>query len=346
MSKFRMNNCFSCLHIVLYIICINNYSFTQSKKEQIQILSNRLDSLKTVQSSENLGYNKRKTELESSIANSDKKTTELLKTLSTKKESLQNQISENKKLDQDILALKLELKTIQDSIQKILDEQPIKLLESSLINVSNEELIRLMNVRDEDLGEAFVNPQNPEIKPAYEIIGKQLFMLKGKVYCIVVMGVTNPNTLHVYSGTNYLACFEVGNDNWKLLYPSKNTEFIPAVGFGYPASLDKFIIIGERRIAVILEGGYAGMGTDMGNRVIYGFDHENKFHLIFEGVVFKNDHANRGTNMFRNIDDEYDIEFKKSTSSKYFDLIETKKSHGKKVKTTILNFNENLMKYE
>ncbi len=336
------------MRLVLLFVFIGFSLFgnAQTKKEQIQILNTRLDSLKTIQSNEKQGFEKRKNELESSITLSHQKTAELLKTFSNKKENLQNQIQENQKLDQDILSLKLLFKSIEDSIQKILDEQPIKLLESSLINKSDEELIYLMNVRDEDLGEAFVNSQNPEIKPTYEIIGKQLYKLKGTVFCLVAVGVTNPNTLHVYSGTNYLACFEVSNDKWKLLHPWKNTEFIPAVGFGYPASLDKFIIFGDRRIAVILEGGYAGMGTDMGDRAIYGVDNENKFHIIYEGQIYKNDQANKGSSMFQNIDDEYDIEFKKSTNPDYYDLIETKKSHGKKVKTTILKFNENSMKYE
>ena len=50
--------------------------------------------------------------------------------------------------------------------------------------------------------------------------------------------------------------------------------------------------------------------------------------------------------LFQNIDEEYETKFQKSTNSKYYDLIETKKSHGKKVKTTSLKFNENSMKYE
>jgi len=336
------------LRLVFLIVITSFYFFgnAQSKKEQIQILSTRLDSLKTVQSSENLSYTKRKTELETSISNSDQKTSELLKTLSTKNENLQNLIKENQNLDQEILSLQSELKSIEDSIQAIIDDQPIKLLESSLINISNEELIYLMNVRDEDLGEAFVNSQNPEIKPTYEIIGKQLYKLKGKVFCLVVMGVTNPNHYHVYSGTNYLACFEVINDNWKLLNHSKNTEYNPGAGFGNPAWLDKFVLFGDQKLAIILEGGYTGMGLEMGKRAIYGVDNENKIHLIYDGQTYENDQANKGSSMFQNIDDEYDIKFQKSTNSKYYDLIETKKSHGKKVKTTILKFNENSMKYE
>lgn len=331
------------LLMVLGWVCI-----AQSKKEQIQILSTRLDSLKTVQSSENLRYTKRKTELETSISNSDQKTSELLNNLSTKKENLQNQISENKKLDQAILSLKLELKSIEDSIQKILDEQPIKFLESFLINKSDEELIQLMNIRDEDLGEAFVNLQNPEIKPGYEIIGKQLFMLKGKVYCIVVMGVTNPCTLHFSSGTNYLACFEVIKDIWKLMNQPFNTEFNPSVGFGIPAWVDKFILFGDQKLAVFLEGGYTNQGFELEHRAIYGINDSNQFFLIYDGLKVENDQANIGMNSswFHNIDNEYDIKFQKSTFSKYYDLIETKKSHGKKVKTVIYKFNENTMKYE
>ena len=127
------------MRIVLLVLFLMTFLVlnAQSKKEHIQILSTRLDSLKTVQSQEKLSYEKRKTELESSISNYDQRTSELLNTLSTKKENLKYQITENKRLEQDILALKLELKSIEDSIQKILDEQPIKLLESSLINLSN-----------------------------------------------------------------------------------------------------------------------------------------------------------------------------------------------------------------
>jgi hypothetical protein len=334
------------LVLLFVFIGFSLFGNAQTKKEQIQILSTRLDSLKTVQSIEKQNFENRKKELESSIANSDQKTTELLKTLSTKKENLQNYILENQKLDQDILSLKLELKSIEDSIQAIIDEQPIKLLESSLINISNEELIYLMNVRDEDLGEAFVNPQNPEIKPTYQIIGKQLFKIKGNVYCLVAMGVTNPNTYHASSGTNYIACFEIKDNNWRLEYPAKNTEYIPSVGFGNPAWLEKFIMYGDKSLAIILEGGYTGTGISMGSRAIYGLDDTHKIFLLYNGQSYENDQANKGSNWFQNIEIENNIKLQKSILSKYYDLIETEKSHGKIIKTTILKFNETTMKYE
>lgn len=332
--------------ILVFLYLLPGICFSQSKKEQIQILNARLDSLKRIQSNEKQSFEKRKNEFESSITLSHQKTAELLKELSIKKENLKNQIQENQKLDQEILSLKSEFKSIKDSIQSIIDDQPIKLLDSGLFNISNDELISLMNVTDEDLGDAFVNLQNPEIKPTYEIIGKQPFQIKGKVYCLVAMGVTNPNTYHVSSGTNYIACFEIKDNNWRLEYPSKNTEFTPSVGFGNPAWLDKFVLYGDKSLAVVLEGGYTGTGLSMGSRAIYGLDDTHNIFLLYEGQSYNNDQANQESNWFQNIDIEINIKFQKSIISRYYDLVETEKSHGKIVKTTILKFNETAMKYD
>jgi hypothetical protein len=346
MTDFNSIISFRIALVLGIFMLLNSNAYSQSKKEQIQLLNARLDSLKTIQSNEKQSSEKRKYELESSITLSYQKITELLKTLSNKKENLKNQIQENQKLDQEILSLQSDLKSIEDSIQAIIDDQPIKLLESGLINISNDELISLMNVTAEDLGDAFVNRQNPEIKPTYEIIGKQSFQIKGKVFCMVVMGVTNPNTAHVSSGTNFIACFEIKNNQLKLIHPAFNTEFNPAAGFGIPALFDKFVLFGNHNLAVILKGGWAGMGYIMETRTIFGLNNRNEVFSIYSGYIEENDQMNKGSSMFTNLQDEYEISFQKTTSSKYYDLFETKKSHGKKVKTTTLKFNETTMKYE
>jgi hypothetical protein len=332
--------------ILIGFLIMIGISFSQSKKEQIQILTARLDSLKSIQSNEKETFEKRSNELESSISKNHQKISQLLELHLTNKESLRLEIQEDQRLDQEILSLQSELNSIEDNIQAIIDDQPIKLLESSLFNISNEELIRLMNVSDEDLGESFINFQNPEIKPTYEIIGKQLYQLKGKVCCLVVMGVTNPNTSHASSGTNYIACFEIKDNNWRIEYPAFNTEFNPSSGFGIPAIFDKFVLFGDQNLALILEGGWVGMGYIAEYRAIYGLGINNEIHLIYAGLKEENDQLNRGTNYFQNFQDIYEISFQKSTNSKYYDFIETKKSHGKKVKTSVLKFNEKTMKYE
>jgi hypothetical protein len=319
------------------IFCFQSYTFSQSKKEQIQILSTRLDSLKTVQSSENLSYIKRKTELESSISNFDQRSSELLNTLSTKKENLQNQILENKELEKDILALKLELKSIEDSIQKILDDQPIKLLDFSLINVSDEELIKLFNINVEELK----SDLDYRLVQEYfiDIGGKQVFSLGGKNYCSLMLTITFPSFPFGFPGTTIMGLLVETNGIWNLI---KKTDVFFGGQAGNPSVLEKYGLMGDKILFVKLNNYWMQHGTSNEETKVFALI-ENEFISVYSGLKGQNDQMSTWS---QNIDDEYDIEFKKSTSSKYNDLIETKKSHGKKVKTTILKFNENTMRYE
>ena len=334
------------LIFIFILICSTYEIYAQSKKEQIAFLRGQLEKLQKLQANENDFFNIRKIQIQNSNVEQNLRHSELTNLVLIKKQTLQKQNEENKLLEYEIIRLQKNLNSIKDSIKKSIENGPIKFLDSSLITLTNEEIIRLMNVKDEDLGEAFVNVDSPELKPNYAIIGKQLFQLNGKQYCLAVMGVTNPNSYHASAGTNYLACFEIVNEKWKLLHSPKNTEFVPSVGFGIPAWLDKFVQFGDQKIAVILEGGYTGQGMDFGSRAIYGLDNEKKFHLIYEGIISKNDSANKGTSLFMNIDKNMDVKFVGSSISPFFNLIETEKSHGKIVKTRTLIFNEATMKYE
>lgn len=322
--------------IVIFYTCTFGM-YAQTKKEQIASLSSKLGNLKALQANEHEIFNKWKNQFDGTLSSNEMRISQLIQTEETKKQTLHKQKEENHTLAQHVLALQSTLKTVQDSIKKLKENEPMVLLDSRLITLVNEEIIRLMNVKDEDLGEAFINVEKPELKPSYEIIGKQLFQIKGKTYCMVVMGVTNPNTYHISSGTNYLACFEVNEEKWNVLRAPLNTEFNP-VGWGLSARVDKFVQFGDRNIAVILEGGYLNQGIYISKRAIYGLDNEKEFHLIFEGdVSYGNSNDGFGEN--------FDVKFQKSTNSCCFNLIETK-DDGKKLQTRTLKFNEATMKYE
>ena len=329
-----------------FILFLANLGFTQSKKEQIQLLNARLDSLKSIQSIDKQTYNEIINELELSINSKNKKVSEFSISLAVDKTKLTSNIEQNAQFDKEILSLSSQLKSIKDSLQEIINKQAIKLLDSTFIKKSNIELIQMMNVHDEDLGEEFVNQDSPEIKPIYELIGKQLFELKGELYCMVVLGVSNPNDYHVSSGTNFIACFKIKEDQWTLLNPAMNTSYNPAVGFGNPAWIDKFVLFGDQSLAIILEGGYTGMGHSSGKRTIYGLNNLNQISLIYEGISSEDDQGNEGSSEFRNVDDTFEINFQKISKSNHYDLVEIKKSHGKKVKTRTYKFNENTFKYE
>ena len=332
--------------LATFILFLANLGFAQSKKEQIQLLTARLDSLKSIYTYDKQAYNEIINELELSINLKIKEISEFSISLAIDKTKLTNNIELNKQLDNEILSLRSQLKSFKDSLQEIINKQAIKLLDSRFIKKSNIELIQMMNVHDEDLGEEFVNQNDPEIKPIYEIIGKQLFELKGKKYCLVVVGVINPNDYHVSSGTNFIACFKIKEDQWTLLNPAMNTSYNPAVGFGNPAWIDKFVLFGDQSLAIILEGGYTGMGYSSGYRTIYGLNNLNQISLIYEGISGENDQVNEGSSEFRNVDDTFEINFQKISKANHYDLVEIKKSHGKKVKTRTYKFNENTFKYE
>ena len=332
--------------LATFILFLANLGFAQSKKEQIQLLTARLDSLKSIYTYDKQAYNEIIKELELSINSKNMKVSEFYISLAIDKTKLTSNIEQNEQFDKETLSLSSQLKSIKDSLQEIINKQAIKLLDSTFIKKSNIELIQMMNVHDEDLGEEFVNQNDPEIKPIYEIEGKQLFELKGKKYCLVVVGVINPNDDHVSSGTNFIACFKIKEDQWTLLNPAMNTSYNPAVGFGNPAWIDKFVLFGDQSLAIILEGGYTGMGYSSGKRTIYGLNNLNQISLIFEGDRYANDLGNKGFSGFRNVDDTFEINFQKISKANHYDLVEIKKSHGKKVKTRTYKFNESTFKYE
>ena len=331
--------------LATFILFLANLGFAQSKKEQIQLLTARLDSLKSIYTYDKQAYNEIINELELSINLKIKKISEFSISLAIDKTKLTNNIELNKQLDNEILSLRSQLKSFKDSLQEIINKQAIKLLDNSSIKKSDIELIQMMNVHDEDLGEEFVDEDDPEIKPIYEIEGKQLFELKGKKYCLVVLGVINPNNgCWECSGTNFMACFKIKEDQWTLLNPAIETFVFTKVGNA--ASVEEFVLFGDQSLAIILEGGECGGGSFYGYRKIYGLNNLNQISLIFEGDSYANDLGNKGYSGFRNVDDTFEINFQKISKANHYDLVEIKKSHGKKVKTRTYKFNEKTFKYE
>ena len=330
--------------LATFILFLANLGFAQSKKEQIQLLTARLDSLKSIYTFDKQSNNEIINELELSINLKIKKISEFSISLAIDKTKLTNNIELNNQLDNEILSLRSQLKSFKDSLQEIINKQAIKLLDNSSIKKSDKELIQMMNVHDEDLGEEFVDKYNPEIKPIYEIIGKQLFELKGKKYCLVVLGVNNPNDYHSSSGTNFMACFKIKEDQWTLLNPAIETFVFTKIG--QSGVVEEFVLFGDQSLAIILSGEQCGGGSFYGYRKIYGLNNLNQISLIFEGDRYANDLGNKGYSGFRNVDDTFEINFQKISKANHYDLVEIKKSHGKKVKTRTYKFNESTFKYE
>ncbi|MCF8444263.1 MAG: hypothetical protein K9G29_04585 [Crocinitomicaceae bacterium] len=329
--------------VLVVFMLLNSNAYSQSKKEQILILSNRLDSLKTVQSIEKQNFETRKKEIESSIANSDRKTTELLKTHSTKKENLQNLIKENQKLDQEILSLEHDLISIEDSIQEIISNQPIKLL----VNIDNEK-------NDEELIESF-NMSLSDVQHGgcttfekFSILGKQDFISSIDTFRCIVLGAICQDKIHPTSGTNFIGLIKISNSlQIKLI---DIIEAKGSFGFGSCANLEGIKIMGRKNLCVILNYGYYGSRQSIEDRTFYKVNRSKidpiKFKENEEGLGKKHEYFGGVVNNNFEGFVEWNIKFIESQKDVYDIEVQEKENNKSKVKTTILKFNENAMKYE
>jgi len=325
-----------------FIFLFFGISFTQSKKKQIQILSTRLDSLKTIQITEKQIFEIIENELQTSINKQNHKIFELLESHLTKKENLISQIEENKNLGMEIISLEQQLKSIEDSIQKIIELQPIKFIDRNLLNKSDEELIKMMDISYSDLGEEVegwkITLFDDYFYPDPEMSCIQVFELNGKNFCVLVLHAYNPVLYeHWASGSTFLGLLEENNEFWSL---SKKASTFGSIK-GMPGSLEKFSLMGDKTLAIQLLFFDDWDGIFNTDRKIYALIN-NEFVLVYEG----NMHWDEGgaTGSLKNSSDT-DVSFIKN-KSKFYDLKVTDKKEGKKVKTTILKFHENSLKYE
>jgi hypothetical protein len=316
---------------------------SQSNKEQIQILGSRLDSLKTVQSNEKQSFEKRKNELELSITKSNNNTNELLKTLSSKKENLQNQILENQKLDLEILSLQYELKSIEDSIQEIMNNKPIKLIVYIDDKKNDEQLIESFNMSLSD-----VQHDGCATFEKFSILGKQDFISGIDTFRCIVLGAICQDKIHPTSGTNFIGLFKISNNSQTKLIDI--IEAKGSFGFGSCANLEGIQIMGIKNLCVILNHGYYGSGQSIEDRSLYKVsrskidlitfkeneDGFGKKHEYFGGIV---------NNNFEGFT-EWKIKFIESQKA-VFDIEVVEKVSNKSTKITkIFKFNENTMIYE
>ena len=328
--------------MVLGIVMIfNSNAYSQSKKEQIQILNTTLDSLKTVQYTEKQNFETRKNELESSLSNSDHNTTELLKTLSTKKEKLNNQIQENQKLGQDVLSLQIQLKSMQDSIKTAIKNQPIKLLGRIDDKKNDNELIQLFNLSLSDVPET----GRCSMFAKFIIVGKQDYINGLDTFSCIILGADCEENYYYNAGSNYIGLFKFSKNEYTEIFKPINLGS-GGYGSGYTAPLEAFKIMGRKNLCVILNSGYGGHGIFEENRTLYLINTSTIQAILTIGKHYVDQSQSLFSNFgYENSDWVWDIKFIDNNSD-YFNLEIIEKSHGKKVKTRILKFNENSMKYE
>jgi hypothetical protein len=233
-------------------------------------------------------------------------------------------------------------KTPKDSIQESTDEQKIKLLDKSVINLPDDELLNLINA-DADLSSLFYENRDVSYNEiGFEIIGKQPYSLSNKTYCFVIVGVPNPQDCHGCSGTNLIAILQLIDSKWQLINKPFDIGSNPRNGWGNYADFDNFFIVGKSTIAIELSGGGGNQGSMYIGRSIYLINN-NQISLAFDGQKYECALRDLGDTVA--MINDWDIKFIDAGSDIY-DLVEEKKNEGKIISTRVLKFKKSSKKFE
>ena len=222
---------------------------------------------------------------------------------------------------------------------EIVKKDTILLLDDFTKGISENELIKLYNIKKYDPQVLNIEQNNEFINPEFIITNKQFYKRGEDCFILSVLGLQLDGGSHFETGPSYIACFKLVNDEWRLV--NKPFKVEGSSMWGNCDEVKKVEKFGENVICVSLEGGQGNQGFMEGVIRYYGLNDKNEIKLIFSGISYSNDGGAGG-----DTDDEYVYKFKPSNSSKYYLLEMKKKSNNRLVKSQLFKFNEKSMIYE
>lgn len=329
--------------LVLGIFMLLNFNaYTQSKKEQILILSNRLDSLKTIEINENKYFIEQKSNLTKEfniLQLQNELLTDSIKTVQNQMMSLDNELGQTRN---ENIRLKNELNTIKDSIDLYWKNQTVQFIESPLFSMSEEEIILNMNITYEEIlkktqEEWDVNDLSSSNKEILiKVIGSQYFEQGNKIYCMSVLGIDN--NFGIGPGPVCVGVQEYRENKWVLI--DKEFEFSPTLNAEF-SKVEKFIKIGKKTIGVETSQLLQPGKLTIVNNSIFAFL-DNKIIDVYDGFKhsfnpdYKSNTAVETECELLIIENDHD----------FFDFKVIVTETGKSPITHMLKFNPNSMKYE
>lgn len=234
-----------------------------------------------------------------------------------------------------------EEKRIADSIAA----STLTILKQPIHPISDKEMIKLYGITVKSLGGDFINPEIPSLKPKFSILVRKFYTIGKDEFVFSVLGITNPNDLHLYTGTTSVALMKYFDGSWQL--QSIKKDLGGGFGFGQPADIEGVYQFGRTNLAVSLVGGYAQSGIEESSRELIGVLDQSVVSIYLVDKSYNNE-ASVGmfddSENFKVENRSSEISFNKSENS-YYKLELIAKSFGRVVKTSVLNFDESKKKY-
>ena len=333
------NNIAYFLVFMVWVFSLN----AQSKKEQIEYLTFQVDSIRAIQLKEQQLATSREAELQDQII-------ELNHTLKTMQDEMTGSKVEIEHKKDMIESLYAKILSLQDSLKSINKVNNIKFLGSLEMEEPFDYYYNQMNITvnffNNDSGYWYLRSLS-ELKITEQ--AKIVFQMGTRKFCIIVFKVWNPESEIMYRspGTNVIGVFENINSKWNFLKKYNTYELCPGNIFGNGSELIGFSVSGINKISLVFNGGYTVYsGMEWANNVIFEFD-GLEIYSSFKGEALYCDEAgiDYKTNKEGTTNSTWRISFQESNQD-YYDLIETKFSHGKEVSTRTLQFNPFTQKYE
>jgi hypothetical protein len=327
---------------LIYMLSIIGISFSQSKKEQIQILNARLDSLKTIEINESKSFIQEKNNLtkEFNILQSQNELlTDSIQTVQNQMMSLDNELRETRN---ENIRLKNELKRIKDSIDLFWKNQTVQFIDSPLFSMSEEEIIHNMNITYEEIvketqeewGVTDLSSSNKDV--LIKVIGNQYFEQDNKTYCMSVLGIDNK--FGFGPGPICAGVMVQAKNNWVLI--DKIFEFPPTSSAEF-TEIEKFRKIGKKIIGVETSQFLYPGKLSIINNSIFAYI-ENKIIKVYGGFIHS---FNPDNNTYNVVERDFELLII-DNGNEFFDFKVNEIEKGKTPISYTLKLNPNTMRYE
>lgn len=306
------------------LVFYSQYSFSQSKKNQLEKLKSDFRALELENQASNVDFALKLNQKDSVISLMQTNVNKMSLDLILMRDSI---LYYNQKVGYLENLLDSKSKDLNDCNQYYNDNidsvgkmASIRFFDNSIIPFSDIQLIEKLGVSQEDMGDSFFCSHDSSKMPEFTLINKQAYEVDGARYIAIVVGVSNPNDCHACFGMNVFGVFKL-TDHYEVI----DRYFLDAeTGWGNYHEIESLQINGIRSFVFFSRGGYGNQGSHYTNRK-FVMIHNEKIKIVYDAMAYEQPGPHYNPVVY-----EWNVRFSDTYDSHGFlKLTETKNTNGK-----------------